>query len=289
MGEVGEAPTAKRCSKCGIEKPLSDFNRNHVRKDGVQVFCRSCENIYRKARYVPAPPRIRVPRTEKRCSHCGMVKPLSDFYRRRRNSENPGASSECKRCNYEIQHAIVLANQKRKRELILARREKKCCICKIVKPLDQFPVCRTRLDGKNSTCKSCLLSYQRQRRKTIRGKLMRKEIYLKRDHDITTAQYSDLLRKQNYVCAICGRNGHIKGKPSLAVDHDHRTGKIRGLLCFNCNTGLGKFDDDPKYLLRASQYLANSATPQRETVSDLKLLAQMGINFADEGKYEWGK
>jgi hypothetical protein len=58
---------------------------------------------------------------------------------------------------------------------------------------------------------------------------------------------------QNSVCAICGsdRWGH-KGP---AIDHDHITGSIRGILCSNCNQGLGRFHDDPARLLAAARYL----------------------------------
>jgi len=72
-------------------------------------------------------------------------------------------------------------------------------------------------------------------------------------------QYRALLIKQKGKCAICRKDfGHISClglKAKLAVDHDHETGRVRGLLCGKCNRGLGWFGDDPKLLRRAADYL----------------------------------
>ena len=75
---------------------------------------------------------------------------------------------------------------------------------------------------------------------------------------LTSEQYDALLTAQNGVCAICHKperaklNGTVK---SLAIDHDHATGKVRGLLCQKCNRGIGQFNDDPKLLRGAADYL----------------------------------
>ncbi len=81
----------------------------------------------------------------------------------------------------------------------------------------------------------------------------------KKKYGITPEQYDELLALQRGVCAICGqpersktRNGHVK---ALAVDHDHETGEVRGLLCDNCNRGLGHFKDDAERLAAAVAYL----------------------------------
>jgi hypothetical protein len=81
---------------------------------------------------------------------------------------------------------------------------------------------------------------------------------LRDSFDLSLADYGNMLVAQGGKCAICTRsethmrNGKVK---ALAVDHDHKTGKIRALLCFDCNTGLGKFQDSEQVLLSAAEYL----------------------------------
>jgi hypothetical protein len=79
-----------------------------------------------------------------------------------------------------------------------------------------------------------------------------REIQLKRRYDLTLQQYNELLQVQNGVCAICGEK---PGRKKLFVDLDHKTNKIRGLLCRSCNTGLGCFQDDINLLLKSTKYL----------------------------------
>jgi len=67
--------------------------------------------------------------------------------------------------------------------------------------------------------------------------------------------YEELLDIQNGVCAICEQPENTNYKRSLSIDHDHITGKFRGLLCHMCNTGLGKFFDNPELLIAATNYL----------------------------------
>jgi hypothetical protein len=85
-----------------------------------------------------------------------------------------------------------------------------------------------------------------------------RERELRRKFGINLEQYNEILKKQNYKCAICNKKETmiIKGKiVELAVDHNHDDGKIRGLLCSNCNNGLGRFFDNKELLLKAYDYL----------------------------------
>ncbi len=87
---------------------------------------------------------------------------------------------------------------------------------------------------------------------------------LKKNFNITLEQYNEILAKQNFVCAICEEKEktvhHVTGRlKSLAVDHDHVTGKIRGLLCQRCNRVLGKVRDNTDLLDKMKEYInANS-------------------------------
>lgn len=68
-----------------------------------------------------------------------------------------------------------------------------------------------------------------------------------------TKQELDLLLAQHEMCAICKTDAW--GKKGPQVDHDHATGRVRGILCSNCNNGLGRFADDPVRLRAAADYL----------------------------------
>lgn len=87
---------------------------------------------------------------------------------------------------------------------------------------------------------------------------------LKRKYGISVQEYETFLVRQNGVCAICGNKEshvHKSGKlKDLAVDHCHDSKQVRGLLCFNCNQGLGRFQDNIEHLHRAIEYLRKSKT-----------------------------
>jgi hypothetical protein len=87
--------------------------------------------------------------------------------------------------------------------------------------------------------------------------------YLKRTYGIDITEYKALLTKQNNVCKICSGEGFIMAehhKMKLVVDHCHETGKVRGLLCHNCNRALGLFHDKTDVLTNAINYLEGATT-----------------------------
>jgi hypothetical protein len=77
---------------------------------------------------------------------------------------------------------------------------------------------------------------------------------------LTQEGFDSLLVEQGGGCAICGST-KAGGRGGFAVDHCHETGRVRGLLCANCNNGLGRFKDDPVRLYAAIDYLKRSADP----------------------------
>lgn len=85
---------------------------------------------------------------------------------------------------------------------------------------------------------------------------IRRKGNLKTKYGISMNDYDELLRAQDFKCAICEETPIRR---SLCVDHDHDTGAIRGLLCDSCNTGLGRFKDSPEALRKAADYLERSA------------------------------
>ena len=77
---------------------------------------------------------------------------------------------------------------------------------------------------------------------------------LKRRYGITIEDYDYMLKEQGHRCAIC-RTDNPGGQGRFHVDHCHDTGRVRGLLCSNCNHGLGKFQDSVLFLEQAIRYL----------------------------------
>lgn len=83
---------------------------------------------------------------------------------------------------------------------------------------------------------------------------------LKNLYGLTVHEVDALCASQGGLCAICGRANPPHVKQALAVDHQHGTKHIRGLLCLHCNQGLGKFRDDPSLLRLAAEYLEKRKT-----------------------------
>jgi Recombination endonuclease VII len=89
------------------------------------------------------------------------------------------------------------------------------------------------------------------------------DINLKRNYGITLEQYKILFTKQNGKCAICKKEESLfdtryKKIKRLCVDHCHNTGKVRGLLCHNCNIGIGLFEDSKENMQNAVKYLESN-------------------------------
>ena len=86
-----------------------------------------------------------------------------------------------------------------------------------------------------------------------------KNAYYKRNYGITDADLEEMKQSQNNLCYLCGDSGFLIGKNNhtekLAVDHDHETGKVRKLLCHNCNRALGLFKDNPELMRKAASYV----------------------------------
>jgi hypothetical protein len=110
---------------------------------------------------------------------------------------------------------------------------------------------KSRPYGLSGYCRDCCRGSQ--------SPVLQRASAFKRRYGITLAGYNALLEKQGGVCAICHqpqRETHKNGKAyMLAVDHDHSTGKVRGLLCNKCNQALGALSDSVTLLQRAIDYL----------------------------------
>lgn len=92
---------------------------------------------------------------------------------------------------------------------------------------------------------------------------------MKKQYNITLSEYNRLFDHQLGKCYICGKE---QEKKRLAIDHDHKTGKLRGLLCHKCNMGIGMFNEDVSLLINAINYINNTEWfyPDKFVYSDTK-------------------
>ena len=90
---------------------------------------------------------------------------------------------------------------------------------------------------------------------------------MKRKYGLTPESYADLLASQGNRCAICGKVFDLSVLRSVAIDHDHDTGAVRGALCPLCNVGIGAFGDDADRMEHAVSYLRAAHTVRLEVVS----------------------
>lgn len=125
----------------------------------------------------------------------------------------------------------------------------RCCRCKNIYSNNMF--CESHLKKKYPYCSPC--------RKLV-GKISRRKSLLKVTYNLTLDEYNLMLKEQKYKCAIClckenHVNHHTNEILHLTVDHCHLTGKVRGLLCRNCNLMIGNSKDSQKSLKNAIIYL----------------------------------
>jgi len=97
--------------------------------------------------------------------------------------------------------------------------------------------------------------YKSKSRKS-RDKKRERDLHLQRKYGITQKEYDEILKSQGGVCAVCGKINVVRGKPAnLAVDHNHETGQIRGLLCNRCNFNLNWIENKMNLARALFEYL----------------------------------
>lgn len=129
---------------------------------------------------------------------------------------------------------------------------KQCNTCKEWKSVEDFTARKNRNGAPISDCRPCMATRGRAYHASDRGRNRRYAL----TYGVSLEWYETKLADQGGRCAICLEVPETR----LAVDHCHRTGTPRGLLCFLCNSALGRFDDDPARLRRAADYLKSVGT-----------------------------
>jgi hypothetical protein len=174
------------------------------------------------------------------CTKCGQEKSLDDFYKSNKSKDR--LTWYCKVCIQLINKQYRKINpdydKNKSKEWYYSHLKERNQYNKKFKNRDNM---RRREDYKNNFSKY-------------------KEQHLKSAYGISLEDYFNMLESQNGVCAICGKeemriNPKTKKVHLLSVDHNHATGKVRGLLCMKCNPGIGNFQENVGLLQNAIEYL----------------------------------
>jgi hypothetical protein len=99
------------------------------------------------------------------------------------------------------------------------------------------------------------------------------DLRLKREFGITLAEYDQILKHQKGRCAICEEKPF---KRRLAVDHCHKSGLVRGLLCMRCNRALGKFQDSTELVVNAAKYVSKPPASEALGRSHITAIGRVG-------------
>ncbi|MFF3939503.1 endonuclease VII domain-containing protein [Streptomyces phaeofaciens] len=184
----------------------------------------------------------------KQCRNCKRDLPRASFARDRNRRD--GLQVDCRECVAEYS----AAHYRRRREAMgkpvrekvdVPVGHKLCRTCGEVKPHSEWHRNTTASDGLSTRCKAC---------RAERGR----RDHLRRRYGLSLAERDAMVASQMGLCVIC-----LKA-PAVHVDHCHETGRVRGVLCFNCNSAIGKLGDDPDAVRRAAAYL--EGTPWKPTL-----------------------
>ncbi len=194
------------------------------------------------------------------CKDCKEYKELNiDNFIKRHNNSWRGRCRTCtstfrkSKYNYiskTIHHDRIEMKHLREKEL------QKCTLCKHIKEYSEFNNDKHTPSGKTRRCNECI--------KMIHGRSeMKEKAYfrlIKNQYGLSEEDYIKMYNNQNGKCYICNsENGHLRTE-RLFIDHNHNTGKVRGLLCVKCNTGLGMFIDNISNLKKAIKYLKKNGS-----------------------------
>lgn len=172
----------------------------------------------------------------KRCSRCKVALPCEAFAKNRWASRD-GLQAYCRLCWAECHQRRQLAKGKNVRPRVLVPPgHRHCRRCGETKPHSEWDRNSSASDGLSTRCKSC---------RAVEGRAG----HLKRKYGMTEAERDAMVTEQFGICCICLE------APAEHVDHDHGTGRVRGVLCFSCNAALGQLKDRPDVIRRAAAYV----------------------------------
>jgi len=123
---------------------------------------------------------------------------------------------------------------------------KVCTKCKEEKPFGDFYKRKARKKGRVSRCKECVKNHRRKQNTWPESKFHRRNRHLEYTYGITLEDWERMFADQHGCCGLCGKH-QSELEMSLAVDHRHSDGKVRGLLCNQCNLKLGQYESSKKW------------------------------------------
>lgn len=207
----------KLCKRCGVEQPLENFGPSKRAGDGHYPWCRPCAADYRKAGRAEDPEKAREYGREQYRRNLERARALGAAGQKRRREADPEAHNTKRRVAYEKNPEPVREAARRYRE---------------------------------NNPEAVLAS----RRAGAEKAKLRQRIRLLASRGLTLESYDAMAAAQNGVCVICGKSPTGR-RPFLFIDHDHKTGKVRGLLCGLCNAAIGQLGDRIEDLHAAVKYL----------------------------------
>lgn len=299
----GLLPSRKVCPDCGLEKNAAEFGRNKRRADGLAQYCKECFRRRSKASYrkrmaergKQVRERPEVPEGFRYCPQCDEIRSLSAFGSNR--STKDGLATYCRPCHNRVMAANKVKNHGSERSYLLKyrfygltedevagivdRQASLCLICLRARPLHvdhdhvtgevrglicfpcngalgQFRDVPAVIRGAVDYLERQSTSAGRAVHRTARGKrASHREAHLFRRYGIGEGDFERLVGQQEGLCPVCR-----EASPTV-VDHDHVTAAVRGILCGDCNTGMGQLDDNPWLLRRAIEYLTGGLSGLR--------------------------
>lgn len=221
--------------KCGFQKSLrEDYIRSGL------VPCVTCRKMEIRARTGP-----------RKCPGCQQM--LSREHYSKDIHTTDKLARYCKFCSRSRAHKLRARRMQRRPEDIKRPETKRCNACNVIKPSQEFWIDRTEQDGLSTKCSDCKNVMCRQwywkKGRAARLPKARAARYGKTNEEI-----QEMLKNQDYACQICRKP--ISESRSYYIDHDHVSGKVRALLCPQCNTRLGMFKESVKLLNSAIEYIS---------------------------------
>ena len=222
----------KTCIRCGVKRSLENFSK-HGDSGNYRNVCRECQNATNRKRYLDihgqhkrdAKKELRES-DPKICIRCNKEKPLSAFnYHNRAKGQHRNLCVECQAAWAKNYNASP-EGQKTSKEYVARNKAR-------YDELKEF----YKNDPKRKAARKV---YHRKRQLA--------------EYGLTLKDYERMLKSQDGKCAICGTTDTGK-KDYFRIDHCHKTGKVRGLLCHSCNVSLGLFKDSRELLQKAYNYL----------------------------------